>query len=90
MEFIGKIIYQGDKRSGTNDKGEWEAQDFVAENTEGQVNEKLLFSVYGSERLKNFNIQMGETYVIEFNLNATKAKNGGWFQNNKAYKVTLK
>lgn len=86
MEFIGKITSVSEKRTGKNDKGEWVVQDFVAE-SDGQIRERLVFSVYGQDKLDSFNIQLNQTYAISFNLNATQSKEGRWFQQNRAYKV---
>lgn len=89
MEFTGKIIFTSERRSGKNDKGDWVVQEFVAE-SDGQIRERLVFSVYGQDKLDNFNIQLNQNYTISFNLLASQGKEGRWFQHNRAYNIVPK
>jgi hypothetical protein len=51
MEFKGKIIAVVEPKSGTTARGAWKMQQFVAE-SEGQFPHRLLFEVFGDEKLQ--------------------------------------
>ena len=87
MDFIGKVIYIGQKRSGTSSSGKaWATQDFVVEDNTSRYPRKLCFSVFGEERLQNFNILMGETISVSFDVDAHEYQ-GRWFNNITAFAV---
>ena len=58
MELQGKIILALPERSGVSARGEWKSQDFVVETHEAYPR-KMVFSVFGADRLQRFNIQVG-------------------------------
>ena len=59
MEFSGKIIAILPQRSGTGRNGEWTVQEYVIEDTvSGQYPRKMCFSVFGIDKISQFNIQM--------------------------------
>jgi hypothetical protein len=64
MEFKGKIIAVVEPKSGTTARGAWKMQQFVAE-SEGQFPHRLLFEVFGDEKLQKSNIQMDDEVVIQ-------------------------
>jgi hypothetical protein len=59
----------------------------VAE-SEGQFPPRLLFEVFGDEKLQKFNIQMDNEVIIQFEPNARESK-GAWFASNRAYDVLV-
>lgn len=73
------------QRSGTSSKGDWKAQDFVIE-THEQYPKKLVFSVFGAERLERFGIQPGQEINVFFDIDAHEW-NGRWFNSVRAYDV---
>ena len=85
MELQGKVIDQTEQRSGTSARGEWVAQDFVIE-THDQYPHKMVFSVFGADRLQRFNIQMGQEVNVMFDIDA-RQYNGRWFNSIRAYDV---
>ena len=87
MEFNGKIIAVTQVRTGVSAKGSWAAQDYVVENTESRYPSRLLFTVYGEENIKKYNIKLGEQVTVSFDTNATEHE-GKWFGTNRAYRVT--
>ena len=87
MEFKGKIIAVVEPKSGTTARGAWKMQQFVAE-SEGQFPHRLLFEVFGDEKLLKFNIQMDDEVIIQFEPNARENK-GIWFASNRAYDVQV-
>ncbi|MGM9704365.1 MAG: DUF3127 domain-containing protein [Prevotella sp.] len=85
MELQGKIIAALPERSGTSARGEWKAQDFVIE-THDAYPRKMVFSVFGADRLSRFNIQIGQEVVVSFDIDAHEY-NGRWFNSIRAYDV---
>lgn len=87
MEISGKIIAATDVRSGESARtgSKWMAQDFVIE-THEQYPKRCVFSVFGEDRLKEFNIQVGEELTVSFDIDAHEY-NGRWFNNIRAWRV---
>jgi hypothetical protein len=67
MEFKGKIIAVVKPKSETTARDAWKIQQFVAE-SEGQFPHRLLFEVFGDEKLQKFNIRMDDEAIIQFDL----------------------
>jgi hypothetical protein len=55
---------------------------------EGQFPHRLLFEVFGDEKLQKFNIRMDDEVIIQFEPNARESK-GAWFASNRAYDVQV-
>lgn len=85
MEITGKITYVLPERSGTSARGEWKAQSFVVE-TEDNYSRKMVFDVFGAERLQTFNIKVGDKVKVSFDIDAHEYQ-GRWFNNIRAYDV---
>lgn len=85
MELQGKVIAVLPERSGVSARGEWKAQSFVIE-THEQYPKKLVFDVFGADRLAQFNIQSGEEILVSFDLDA-REYNGRWFNSVRAWNV---
>jgi hypothetical protein len=45
-----------------------------------------MFSIYGEERIKQMNVQMGEDLTIQFDIDA-RQYNGRWYNDIKVYNV---
>ena len=89
LNFTGKIIAATSVRSGNGAKGHWTAQDYVAENTEGRFPSRMVFTVYGEDKIKEFGIKIGDEVTVSFEPSATE-RDGRWFGSNKAYRVVRK
>ena len=87
MELQGKIILALPERSGVSARGEWKSQDFVVE-THEPYPRKMVFSVFGADRLQRFNIQVGQEVLVSFDIDAHEY-NGRWFNNIRAFDVRL-
>lgn len=85
MDLQGKIISALPARSGVSARGEWKAQDFVVE-THDNFPKKMVFSVFGDDRLQRFNIQVGDEVMVSFDIDAHEY-NGRWFNSIRAYDV---
>ena len=86
MELQGKIIVALPARSGTSSRGEWKAQDFVLETMEDRFPRKMVFTVFGEDRLQKFNIQVGQDVNVFFDIDAREYQ-GRWFNSIRAYDV---
>lgn len=87
MDLQGKVIAALPQRSGVSQRGEWVTQDFVIE-THDQYPRKMVFSVFGADRLQRFGIQVGQEVLVSFDIDAHEY-NGRWFNNIRAYDVRL-
>jgi hypothetical protein len=88
MELQGKVIAALPERSGVSARGEWKSQEFVIEYQEGQYPRHLVFTVFGADRLQRFNIQIGQTVLVAFDIDAHEW-NGRWFTDVRAFDVRL-
>ena len=87
MEITGKITHALEVRSGTarTTGNPWMSQSFVIE-THDQYPRRCVFDVFGEDRLKEFNIQVGEELTVSFDLDAREYQ-GRWFNSVRAWKV---
>ena len=87
MELQGKVIAVLPARSGVSARGEWKSQSFVIE-THDSFPRKMVFDVFGEERLTRFNIQLSQEVNVSFDIDAHEY-NGRWFNNIRAFDVRL-
>lgn len=87
MELTGKIIAGFNERGGISSRtgNEWKAKSFVLE-VPGEFPRKLVFDVFGVDRLQAFNIQVGELLTVHFDIDAHEY-NGRWFNDVRAYRI---
>lgn len=90
MEITGKITHVLEARSGVSPRtgSAWMSQSFVIEAIEPgrQFPTRCVFDVFGEDRLRQFNIQAGETLTVSFDLDAREYQ-GRWFNSVRAWKV---
>ena len=88
MELTGKVIAIMAANSGVSARtgNSWMSQEYVIE-VPGQYPRKMLFRVFGEDRIKQFNIQAGEEVTVQFDIDAHEY-NGRWFNEIRAYNVT--
>ena len=88
MDLTGKIIAVLPPSSGVSQRtgNSWMTQEYVIE-VPGQYPKRCLFNLFGEDRIKQFNIQMGEEITISFDIDA-REYNGRWFNDIRAYNVT--
>ena len=79
MEITGKIIAALEPRGGVSQRtgNSWKTQEFVIE-THEQYPRKCVFNVFGEDRLREFNIQVGEELTVSFDIDAREF-NGRWY-----------
>lgn len=87
MELTGKIIAVMPAKSGTSAKtgNAWMTQEYVFE-VPGQFPRRCAFSVFGEDRIKQFNIQTGDEITIQFDIDAREF-NGRWYNDVRAYNI---
>lgn len=87
MEISGKIIAALPPRGGVSARtgNNWKIQEFVIE-THEQYPRKCMFNVFGEDRLKEMNIQVGEELTVSFDIDA-REYNGRWYNDIRAWKV---
>ena len=86
MELQGKIIEVLPVKTGSSARGEWKVQEFVLETIEDRFTHKMVFSVFGEERLQRFNIQLGQMVNVSFDIDAREYQ-GRWFNSIRAFDV---
>ena len=87
MDLTGKVIAIMQPRSGVSQRtgNQWMTQEYVIE-VPGQYPKKMLFNIFGEDRIKQFNIQMGEDITVQFDIDA-REYNGRWFNDIRAYNI---
>ena len=87
MELTGNVIAIMQANSGVSQRtgNAWMNQEYVIE-VPGQYPKKCVFKVSGEARIKQFNIQMGETITIQFDIDAHEY-NGKYYPEITCYNV---
>lgn len=87
MEITGKIIAVLPANRGTSARtgNPWMSQTYVIE-TQGQYPKKLAFDVFGTDRITQFNLQVGDIATVFFDFDAHEY-NGRWFNSVRAFNV---
>jgi hypothetical protein len=88
MDLTGRVIAVLPANSGVSARtgNPWMSQEYVIE-VPGQYPRKCLFRIFGEDRIKQFNIQMGEDITVSFDIDAHEYQ-GRWFNEIRAYNVT--
>ena len=86
MELKGKIIAVLPMTSGKSAKGDWKSQQYVLE-TDEKYPKRLLFDVFGENKIDEFNIQKDEVVNVSFETRAEEHE-GHWYGSNRAWNVT--
>ena len=87
MDLTGKVIAILPASSGVSARtgNPWMSQDYVIEQP-GQFPRRMLFRVFGEDRIKMFNIQAGEEITVQFDIDAHEYQ-GRWFNDIRAFNV---
>lgn len=87
MELQGKIIKVCELRQGTSRStgNPWASQDYVLE-THDQFPRRMMFNVFGDDKIKEFAIKEGEEMTVSFDINAREF-NGRWYNDIRAWRV---
>lgn len=87
MELAGKVIAVLEARGGVSKTtgNPWKMQDYVIE-THEQFPRRMAFSVFGEDKINQFNIQMGEEINVFFDING-REYNGRWYNDIRAWRI---
>ena len=85
MERQGRVIAVMEPREGTSARGPWKSQQYVIE-THDQYPKKMVFDIFGAERIDQFAIKAGEEILVSFDVDAHEY-NGRWFNNIRAWNI---
>ncbi len=87
MEITGKIIQVLEPRKGISARtgNEWVCGQYVLE-TIGEYPRKMAFDVFGSDKMQQFNIQLGEVLNVSFDIDAREYQ-GKWYNSIRAFRV---
>lgn len=88
VKFTGKIIAVGQVQMGTSQNGTlWSSCEYTIEELNEQYPSRAVIQVYGSDKLQQFNIQLGEIITAHIGLKARQSKEGRWFNRLDCWKV---
>lgn len=88
VKFTGKIIAVGQVQMGTSQNGtQWSSCEYTIEELNEQYPSRAVIQVYGSDKLQQFNIQLGEIITAHIGLKARLSKEGRWFNHLDCWKV---
>lgn len=87
MEISGKIIFVLPERGGVSQRtgSEWKVASYVLETME-QYPRKCLFEVFGSDKIAQMNIQVGQLLTVSFDIDAHEY-NGRWYNQIRAWRA---
>ena len=87
MDLTGKIIAILPASSGVSARtgNSWMSQDYVIE-VPGQYPRRMVFRVFGEDRIKMYNIQAGEDVTVQFDIDAHEYQ-GRWFNDIRAFNI---
>ncbi|MBQ9363246.1 MAG: DUF3127 domain-containing protein [Bacteroidaceae bacterium] len=89
MELEGKIIQVLDARGGTSARtgAPWKVQSYVLEvSNGGSYPRRMVFDVFGEDKIAMFNIQEGQEVKVSFDIDAHEYQ-GRWYNSIRAWKV---
>ena len=87
MDLIGKVIQISEARTGVSKTtgNPWMVQEYVIETNEN-FPKRMMFSVFGEEKIKQFNIQPGEEIKVFFDINAREYM-GKFYNDIRAWRI---
>lgn len=88
ISFTGRIIAKGQIQMGTSQKGtQWSSCEYTIEELNQQYPARAVFQVFGSDKIQQFGIQLGEIITANIGLKAHQSKDGRWFNQLDCWKV---
>lgn len=88
IKFTGKIIAAGQVQMGTSQNGtQWSSCEYTIEELNEQYPSRAVIQVYGSDKIQQFGIQLGEIITANIGLKARQSKEGRWFNQLDCWKV---
>lgn len=87
MEITGVVKTVCQPTQGVSQKSgnPWMSQEFVVE-VPGQYPRSVCFKAFGNEKIQEFNVRVGETVTVAFDIDAHE-HNGRWYNSLNAWQV---
>jgi len=87
MDLTGKVIAIMEARGGVSARtgNPWMTQEYVIE-VPGTYPRRMVFNIFGEDKIKQFNIQPGEEITVQFDIDA-REYNGRWFNDIRAWNI---
>lgn len=90
IKITGKIIEAEPIQQGVSQRtGEqWVSQNYTIEELNQQYPSQCVFKVFGSDKIQQFGIRVGEILTVSLGIKASKSQsNGRWYNNIDCWKV---
>lgn len=89
LQFTGRIIEAEPIQQGMSqrDGKPWASQNYILEELNQQYPSRCVFNVFGSDKIQQFGIQVGEVVTAHLGIKANKSKDGRWFNSLDCWKV---
>ena len=88
VQFTGRIIAAEPVQQGVSQSGQpWASQNYVIEELNQQYPARAVFQVFGTDKIQQFGIQVGEIITAHIGLKAHQSKDGRWFNQLDCWKV---
>lgn len=89
LQFTGRIIETEPIQQGMSqrDGKPWASQNYIIEELDQQYPSRCVFKVFGSDKIQQFGIQVGEVVTAHLGIKANKSKDGRWFNSLDCWKV---
>ena len=88
ISFTGRIIAKGQIQMGTSQNGtQWSCCEYTIEELNQQYPSRAVIQVYGSDKIQQFGIQVGEIITANIGLKAHQSRDGRWFNQLDCWKV---
>ena len=88
VKFTGKIIAAGQVQMGTSQNGtQWSSCEYTIEELNQQYPSRAVIQVYGSYKIQQFGIKVGEIITANIGLKAHQSRDGRWFNQLDCWKV---
>lgn len=87
-ELTGKVIAVLPLASGVSNRTgkEWASQEYVIEEQNARYPQRVCFKVFGSDKIQQFALQLGEIVIVKLELGA-REYNGKWYNEINCWNV---
>ena len=88
LELEGTLLQKLSVQSGTSSRGTWEKQEFVVEVPDGNYTNKVVFNVWGADKVKELaSVSEGSAIRVSFNI-SSREFNGRWYTDLRAWRIS--
>lgn len=89
MQITGIISKALPARQGVSQStgNPWMSQDFLLDYQDGTITRKMMFSVFGEDKLRGWALREGDMVTVSLDITAREGQGGRWFHDIKAWRV---